>query len=91
MSRFSQIVSTVRALGGLDGGLLLLMHGAAPLTPVTIVEKASRTDGQTIETTLAELPSAVDGIEGAAVILYGLAPREAAKVAQHLNTKEQAK
>jgi uroporphyrin-III C-methyltransferase/precorrin-2 dehydrogenase/sirohydrochlorin ferrochelatase len=69
----------------------LLMHGAAPLTPVTIVEKASRTDGQTIETTLAELPSAVDGIEGAAVILYGLAPREAAKVAQHLNTKEQAK
>jgi uroporphyrin-III C-methyltransferase/precorrin-2 dehydrogenase/sirohydrochlorin ferrochelatase len=56
----------------------LLMHGAAPETPVSVVENASRPDGRTRVATLATLPAAVEGLSGPAVILLGLAPRAAA-------------
>lgn len=56
----------------------LMMHGAAPDTPVTIVENASRADERTVATTLAALPEALSDISGPAVLLYGLAPRRAA-------------
>jgi siroheme synthase len=56
----------------------LMMHGAAPDTPVTIVENVSRADERAVATTLAGLPDALSDIAGPAVLLYGLAPRRAA-------------
>ena len=56
----------------------LLMHGADPATPVTIVENASRPDSITRATSLSRLPQAVAECSGPAVILFGLAPRAAA-------------
>lgn len=65
----------------------LMMHGAAPDTPVTVVENASRPDQATRAATLAALPAAVDGMKGPAVLLYGVAPR----AAQHtLNQLQEA-
>jgi uroporphyrin-III C-methyltransferase len=57
----------------------LLMHGADPATPVTIVENASRADERIVEATLSTLPSALSqaDITGPALLLYGLAPRGA--------------
>jgi uroporphyrin-III C-methyltransferase len=56
----------------------LLMHGADPATPVTIVENVSRPDSVTRAATLSQLQQAVAGCTGPAVILFGLAPRAAA-------------
>ncbi|WJY20603.1 siroheme synthase CysG [Fontisubflavum oceani] len=69
----------------------LLMHGAAPNTPVTMVENASRADGQTLATTLARLPADIDAanMSGPAILLYGLAPRDAALALPQLQ-KDQA-
>ena len=53
----------------------LMMRGANPATPVTVVENASRPDERRIPATLATLPAAVEGLSGPAVLLYGLAPR----------------
>ena len=60
----------------------LLMHGAAPDTPVTAVENASRPDQRILATTLARLPAALDeaALGGAAILLFGLAPRAAEAV-----------
>lgn len=55
----------------------LMMHGADPATPVTIVENASRADERVLPTTLAQLPEALADVTGPAVLLYGLAPRRA--------------
>ncbi|WP_299817205.1 siroheme synthase CysG [uncultured Jannaschia sp.] len=57
----------------------LLMHGAAPAAPVTIVENASRPDQEVRAATLATLPDALADLEGPAVLLLGLAPRAAAQ------------
>ena len=56
----------------------LMMHGALPDTPVTVAENVSRPDERIIGATLATLPAALDGVDGPAVLLYGLAPRHAA-------------
>ena len=56
----------------------LMMHGAAPDTPVTLVENASRPDQRLHAATLATLPAAAAACQGPAVILWGLAPRAAA-------------
>jgi uroporphyrin-III C-methyltransferase/precorrin-2 dehydrogenase/sirohydrochlorin ferrochelatase len=58
----------------------LLMHGADPATPVTIVENASRPDQRVLATTLARLePDLTDAaLTGPALMVYGLAPRAAA-------------
>ena len=55
----------------------LLMHGAAPQTPVTIVENASRATRKVVATTIADLTETIDeaGINGPAVILLGMAAR----------------
>ena len=58
----------------------LMMHGAAPDTPVTIVENASRPDRREIAARLAGLPDAVAGLDGPAVLLLGLAPRAASRI-----------
>lgn len=62
----------------------LLMHGADPATPVTLVENASRAGQRIIETCLADLPTDLAAAEltGPALTFYGLAPREAALLAQ---------
>ncbi len=56
----------------------LMMHGADPATPVSIVENVSRADQRIIATTLAQLPAAIAPCDGPAIILFGLAPRQAA-------------
>ena len=55
----------------------LMMHGANPETPVTLVENVSRADQRIIAATIATLPQAVTTLSGPAVILLGLAPRGA--------------
>ncbi|MFN0113137.1 MAG: uroporphyrinogen-III C-methyltransferase [Paracoccaceae bacterium] len=56
----------------------LMMHGADPSTPVTLVENASRPDERILSATLATLPAVAEAATGPAVILLGLAPRRAA-------------
>lgn len=58
----------------------LLMHGATPDTPVTLVENASRADQRILATTLTQLPDLVDQVDpkGPALMLWGLSPRDAA-------------
>ncbi len=65
----------------------LLMHGAAPDTPVALVENASRPDQQIVSATLASMPQMAAQLEGPAVILLGLAPRQ---VHQTLSLQELA-
>ena len=55
----------------------LMMHGAAPDTPVTLVENASRPDQRLHAATLATLPAMAAACQGPAIILWGLAPRAA--------------
>ncbi|MEO0904105.1 MAG: siroheme synthase CysG, partial [Pseudomonadota bacterium] len=64
----------------------LLMHGADPVTPVTIIENVSRADQQIIATTLAELEPTLTqaNLKGPAITFYGLAPRDAATQARQL-------
>lgn len=56
----------------------LMMHGAAPDTPVTLVENASRPDQRLHAASLATLPAAAAACQGPAIILWGLVPRAAA-------------
>ena len=57
----------------------LLMRGAAPSTPVTIVENASRQDKRIVATTLLGLPEALSHMQfpGAVVLMLGILPRDA--------------
>lgn len=66
----------------------LLMHGADPATPVTIIENVSRADQRIIATTLAEMEPTMTraNLTGPAITFYGLAPRAAA--AQSLKLRE---
>lgn len=56
----------------------LLMHGADPETPVTVVENASRPDERVIDADLAGLADAASGLTGPAILLLGIAPRRRA-------------
>ncbi len=64
----------------------LLMHGADPATPVTIIENVSRADQQIIATTLAELEPTLTqaDLQGPAITFYGLAPRDAASQIENI-------
>lgn len=57
----------------------LMMHGAAPATPITLVENASRPNQRILETNLGALPRDLDAaqMDGPCLILFGLAPRKA--------------
>ena len=57
----------------------LLMRGAAPSTPVTIVENASRQDKRIVATTLPGLPEALGDVQfpGAVMLMLGILPRDA--------------
>lgn len=54
----------------------MLMHGAAPETPVSVVENASRPDQRILRATLSSLPQVVADLAGPAVLLLGIAPRD---------------
>ncbi len=56
----------------------LMMHGADPATPVTLVENVSRPDQRIHACRLASLPETAARTTGPVVILYGLPPRAAA-------------
>ena len=62
----------------------LLMRGAAPSTPITIVENASRADRRIAATTLLRLPETLEeaGMSGPAVFMLGLLPRGAMSEAE---------
>ena len=62
----------------------LLMHGAAPSTPVTIVENASAADERIVATSLLRLPETLEEerFAGAVVLMLGLLPREAVREAR---------
>jgi uroporphyrin-III C-methyltransferase len=62
----------------------LMMHGANPDTPVTLVENVSRADERIIAATLATLAESVTALSGPAVILLGLAPRRASQAIETL-------
>jgi uroporphyrin-III C-methyltransferase/precorrin-2 dehydrogenase/sirohydrochlorin ferrochelatase len=70
----------------------LLMHGADRLTPVTIVENASRPEQRILATTLDQLPQDLARAEmnGPALTFYGLAPREAAQSLTQIIRQERA-
>ncbi len=57
----------------------LMMHGADPATPVTIVENAGRPCVRTLATTLDRLEPALGeaNLAGPAILMLGLSPREA--------------
>jgi uroporphyrin-III C-methyltransferase len=61
----------------------MLMHGADPATPVTVVENASRDSQRVLATTLDRLPAdlAAAAFDGPALTFLGLAPRAAAATA----------
>jgi len=61
----------------------LLMRGAAPSTPITIVENASRQDKRVVATTLLGLPDALDetNFAGPVVLMLGILPRAAMRKA----------
>ncbi len=67
----------VRAARFLQGRLL--MHGAAPDTPMTAVENASRPEQKIVSAPLGRFPQALAeaGIVGPAILFVGLAPRAA--------------
>ncbi len=56
----------------------LMMHGASPATPVTLCENVSCPNQRILSATLATLPDVATQLTGPAIILYGLAPRDAA-------------
>ena len=60
----------------------MLMHGADPQTPVTVVENVSRCNEKTVATKLGDMQAALfdAGITGPAIVCVGLAPRTEEKV-----------
>ncbi len=62
----------------------LMMHGADAATPIALVENVSRPGQRILAATLATLPEAARALEGPAVILYGLSPRQAAAAVPEL-------
>ena len=68
----------------------LLMHGANPATPVTILENVSRPDQRVIATTLAELEPTISNadLSGPALTMLGLAPRAAEALAPTLHQED---
>jgi len=70
----------------------LLMHGADPATPVTVIENASRTNARVFATTLARLEPDMTqaNLTGPALTFLGLAPRAARAALIDIDLKEAA-
>ncbi len=58
----------------------LMMHGADPATPVTLVENASRTDQRVVASSLSKMAGDLEAakMDGPCLILFGLEPRKTA-------------
>lgn len=71
----------------------LLMHGADPATPVTVIENASRPTQRVLATCLADLEPALSeaAMTGPALTLFGLAPRAALDLSRELPLLEAAR
>jgi uroporphyrin-III C-methyltransferase/precorrin-2 dehydrogenase/sirohydrochlorin ferrochelatase len=63
----------------------LMMHGADPATPISLIENASRPDQRIFGAVLADLTDCLSEASpsGPVLMLYGLAPREAAVNLSH--------
>ena len=70
----------------------LLMHGANPETPVTVIENVSRTNQRILSTTLAQLEPTLTqaNLDGPALTFLGLAPRAALDAVETFQPKELA-
>ncbi|MCF2904168.1 siroheme synthase CysG [Octadecabacter sp. CECT 8868] len=70
----------------------LLMHGANPDTPVTVIENVSRADQRVLATTLAEMEPTISaaGLSGPALTFLGLAPRAAVAAASSYDLQQEA-
>ncbi len=66
----------------------LMMHGARPDTPVTLVENVSRPDQSIVASRIGALAEDARNLTGPALILYGLEPRAAVSLAKSLPTEE---
>jgi uroporphyrin-III C-methyltransferase/precorrin-2 dehydrogenase/sirohydrochlorin ferrochelatase len=68
----------------------LLMHGADPATPVTVIENASRPDQRVLATTISRLEPTLSeaGLTGPALTFIGLAPRAARVALTHPEIQE---
>lgn len=60
----------------------LMMHGADGNTPVTAIENVSRVDQRVFSTNLRDLAAVLEAADpqGPVVILYGISPKDAAKI-----------
>ncbi|MGI9417332.1 MAG: siroheme synthase CysG, partial [Geminicoccaceae bacterium] len=81
----ASIYMGIRAARFLQGRLMI--HGAHPETPMTVVENASRVNETIVATMLASLPDAIKkaGIRGPAMIFLGLSPRTAIGMLDHVD------
>ena len=70
----------------------LIMHGADRMTPVTVIENASRPNQRVLQTTLNHMAADIEQAEmsGPALTFYGLAPRAAALAANTIKLEEMA-
>jgi uroporphyrin-III C-methyltransferase/precorrin-2 dehydrogenase/sirohydrochlorin ferrochelatase len=70
----------------------LLMHGADPATPVTVIENATRADQRILSTTISQLEPTLTkaNLTGPALTFIGLAPRAALDAAETLAPQELA-
>ena len=66
----------------------LLMHGAAPNTPVTAVENASQPGQRIHATTLADMTRVMADVTGPALTFIGLSPRDAMLAVETPDSKE---
>ncbi|WP_136443524.1 uroporphyrinogen-III C-methyltransferase [Pacificoceanicola onchidii] len=68
----------------------LMMHGADPTTPVTLVSNASRPDQHVLASSLGTLSQdlAEAELHGPALTLYGIAPRAAASALTEIRKQE---
>ena len=60
------------------------------MTPVTVIENASRPDARVLATTLAQLEPTLTkaGLNGPALTFLGLAPRDAVAARNDMNIEE---
>ena len=69
----------------------LMMHGAAPDTPVTTIVNASRADQRICATNLGEMAQEIADLDGPALTFIGLSPRDAMFVAEQIEPQEIAR
>ena len=66
----------------------LIMHGANPEEPITLIENVTRYNQRIFSTVLSQLPTciSINKIKGPTIMLYGLAPRSASEIAEVIDT-----